>query len=119
MTTRSSMLTIAGLAIAGWLAGGITAASAQTVYTDTYAGYADPYAGPYAGYGYVESPVVESPIVVAPRRAYVAAPPIVAPAPIVRERTVVVRRPAYAPAVPLDYSADIGYVNPGYVYTGW
>jgi len=118
MTARSSILTIAGLAIAGWLAGGISTASAQTVFVDSYAGYADPYV-PYAGYGYVESPVVESPVVVAPRRAYVATPSVVAPAPIVRERTVVVRRPSYAAAVPYDYSVDSGYVNPGYVYTGW
>jgi hypothetical protein len=112
MTARSSMLSIAGLAIAGWLAGGITAASAQTVFVDSYAGYADPY----PGYGYVESPIVEAPVVVAPRSAYIAAPPMVAPAPIVRERTVVVRRPGYAR---YNYLANSGYVNPDFVYAGW
>lgn len=116
MTARSSMLSIAGLAIVGWLAGGISAASAQTVYVDPYAGYADPYVSPYAGYGYVESPVVEAPVVVAPRSAYIATPPVVAPAPIVRQRTVIVRRPSYAP---YNYLANSGYVNPDYVYAGW
>jgi hypothetical protein len=116
MTPRSSMLTIAGLAIAGWLAGGISAASAQTVVVDSYAGYPDPYVGPYASYGYVESPIVEAPVVVAPRSAYIAAPPVVAPAPIVRERTVVVRRPGY---VRHNYLANTGYVNPDFVYADW
>jgi hypothetical protein len=117
------MFSIAGLAIAAWLGGGITAASAQAIYADpVYADsvYADPYVG-YAG-----SPVVVAPgsAYVAPGGTYIARPSVVAPAPIVRQRTVVVRRPYYpaapavfgAPVLPYDYSADTGY---GYVTAGW
>jgi hypothetical protein len=119
MIARPSMLSIAGLAIAAWLGGGITAASAQAIYADPV--YADSvYADPYVGYD--ESPVVVAPggAYIAPGSAYIARPPVVASAPIVRQRTVVVRRPFYGPAPapvfgapvrPYGYSADSGYVT--------
>ncbi len=100
MTARASMLSIAGLAIAGSLGLGATGASAQAIYVD-------PYVQPY-------------PVVVAPGRAYVAPAPIVAP-PIVRER-VVVGRPAYVPAygVPVPrYDYYAGYDYAGYDYADW
>jgi hypothetical protein len=98
MTARSSMLSIAGLAMAGSLGLSATGASAQAIYVD-------PYVQPY-------------PVVVVPGSAYVAPAPIVAPPPIVRERTVVVGRPAYAypyrvPIAPYDYA---GYGYAGYDY---
>jgi len=122
MIARPSILSIAGLAIAAWLGGGITAASAQAIYADPVYGdsvYADPYVG------YAESPVVVAPsgAYVAPGGAYIARPSVVASAPIVRQRTVVVRRPYYAaalapvfgaPVFPYDYSADTGYVTAGW-----
>jgi hypothetical protein len=81
---------MAGLAVAGSLAFGVTGASAQAIYVDSYA---DPY-----------------PVAVAPRSVYVAPAPVIAAPPIVRPRTVVVSRRAYVPApafgapVPLDYA---------------
>jgi hypothetical protein len=96
MKPRSSMLSLLGLALVGWLGIGISGASAQSVYIE-------PYAEPY--------PVVEPyPIVVAPR--YVVRPAIVAP-PIVRERTIVVRHPRYMPA-PM-----IGPPVPPYAVADW
>ena len=89
MTTRSRICSTAGLAIAGLLAFGVTGASAQAFYVDSYA---DPY-----------------PVAVAPGSVYVAPAPVVAAPPIVRPRTVVVSRRAYVPApafgapVPIDY----------------
>jgi hypothetical protein len=90
MTTRSRICSTAGLAIAGLLAFGVTGASAQAIYVDSYA-------GPY-------------PVAVAPGSVYVAPAPVVAAPPIVRPRTVVVSRRAYVPApafgapVPIDYA---------------
>ena len=106
MTARSCMLRIAGLAIAGSLGLGVTGASAQTFYVDSYAG---PYVDPY-------------PVAVAPGGVYVAPSPVIAAPPIVRSRPVVVSRRAYAPApafaapvpydyAPYDYAADVGYVS--------
>jgi hypothetical protein len=82
MKPRSSMLSLLGLALVGWLGIGISGASAQSVYIEPY----------------VESyPVVETyPVVVAPR--YMVRPAIVARPPIVRERTIVLSRPRYMPA---------------------
>jgi hypothetical protein len=102
MTARSCVLRIAGLAIAGSLGLGVTGASAQTFYVDSYA-------GPY-------------PVAVAPGGVYVAPSPVIAAPPIVRSRPVVVSRRAYAPApafaapvpydyAPYDYAADVGYVS--------
>ena len=90
MTTKSRICSMAGIAIAGSLAFGVTGASAQAVYVDTYA---DPYS-----------------VAVAPGSVYVAPAPVVAGPPIVRPRTVVVSRRAYVPApafgapVPYDYA---------------
>jgi hypothetical protein len=90
MTTRSRICSTAGLAIAGLLALGVTGASAQAIYVDSYV---DPY-----------------PVAVAPGSVYVAPAPVVAAPPIVRPRTVVVSRRAYVPApafgapVPYDYA---------------
>lgn len=104
MTTRSRICSMAGLAIAGSLAFGVTGASAQAIYVDSYAG---PYVDPY-------------PVAVAPRSVYVAPAPVIAAPPIVRPRGVVVSRRAYVPApalaapvlydyAPYDYSAEVGY----------
>jgi hypothetical protein len=95
MKPRSSMLSLLGLALVGWLGSGVSGASAQSVYIEPY---------PY--------PVVEPyPVVVAPR--YVVRPAIVAAPPIVRERTIVVSRPRYMPA-PL-----IGPPVPPYAVADW
>ena len=101
MTAIANKLSIAGLAIAGSLGVGATAASAQAVYVDPYV-----------------------PVVVAPGAAYVAPMRIVAPPPIVRER-VVVARPAYVPApvysaplAPYEYSG-YGYAADVVVDPGW
>jgi hypothetical protein len=91
MKPSSSMLSLLGLTLVGWLGIGISGASAQSVYIE-------PYAEPY-------------PVVVAPR--YVVRPAIVAAPPIVRERTIVVSRPRYMPA-PL-----IGPPVPPYAVAGW
>jgi hypothetical protein len=81
MNFRSSMLSRLGLALVGSLGIGISSASAQSVYLETYA---DPF------------PIVEPyQVVVAPR--YVVRPAVVAP-PVVRERTIVVSRPGYVSA---------------------
>ena len=90
MTMRSRICSLAGMAIAGSLAFGVTGASAQAIYVDSYV---DPY-----------------PVPVAPGSVYVAPAPVVAAPPIVRPRTVVVSRRAYVPApafgapVPIDYA---------------
>jgi hypothetical protein len=91
MTTRSRICSTAGLAIVGLLALGVTGASAQAIYVDSYV---DPY-----------------PVAVAPGSVYVAPAPVVAAPPIVRPHTtVVVSRRAYVPApafgtpVPYDYA---------------
>jgi hypothetical protein len=90
MTMRSRICSLAGMAIAGSLAFGVTGASAQAIYVDSYV---DPY-----------------PVAVAPGGIYVAPAPVVAAPPIVRPRTVVVSRRAYVPApafgapVPIDYA---------------
>jgi hypothetical protein len=83
----------AGLATAGWLAVGITGASAQAVIVDPYV---DAYVDPYP--------------VIAPR------PVIVVPRPVVRQRTVVITRPANAAVPPVAlrvpgyaYPADVAY----------
>jgi hypothetical protein len=89
MTMRSRICSLAGIAIAGSLAFGITGASAQAIFVDSYV---DPY-----------------PVAVAPGSVYVAPAPVVAAPPIVRPRTVVVSRRTYVPApafgapVPIDY----------------
>jgi hypothetical protein len=93
MKPGSSMLSLLGLALVGWLGIGISGASAQTVYVEPY-----PVVAPY-------------PVVVAPR--YVVRPAIVAAPPIVRERTIVVSRPRYMPA-PL-----IGPPVPPYAVADW
>src|SRR5437763_9746791 len=108
MTARSRMLRIAGLAIAGSLGLGVTGASAQAFYVDSYA---DPYVNPY-------------PVAVAPGGVYVAPPPVIA-APIVRSRPIVVSRRAYAPApafaapVPYDYAPYDYTTDVGYAVSGW
>jgi hypothetical protein len=85
MNSKSSTLSVAGLALLGSLSIGINSASAQSVYVESYA---EPL------------PVVEPyPVVVAPR--YVVRPAVVAP-PIVRERTIIVRRPGYVAAPVLE-----------------
>ena len=104
MTTKSRICSMAGIAIAGSLAFGVTGASAQAVYVDTYA---DPYS-----------------VAVAPGSVYVAPAPVVAAPPIVRPRTVVVSRRAYIPApafgapvpydYPYDYTTDVGYAASGW-----
>jgi hypothetical protein len=97
MKPTSSMLSLLGLALVGWLGIGISSASAQSVYVE-------PYIEPY--------PVVAPyPVVVAPR--YVVRPAIVAAPPIVRERTIVVSRPRYMPAL------LIGPPVPPYVVADW
>jgi hypothetical protein len=105
MTTRSRIYSTAGLAIAGVLAFGVTGASAQAVYVDSYA---DPY-----------------PVAVAPGSVYVAPAPVIAAPPIVRSRTVVVSRRAYVPTpafgapVPIDYG-PYGYrTEVGYTLSDW
>jgi hypothetical protein len=96
MNPKSSMLSLLGLTLVGSLGLGISGASAQTAYVETYA---EPF------------PVVEPyPVVVAPR--YVVRPAVVAP-PVVRER-VVVSRPAYVPAPVLAPP-----VPPPYVVADW
>ena len=78
MNFSSSMLSRLGLALVGSLGIGISSASAQSVYLETYA---EPF------------PIVEPyQVVMAPR--YVVRPPVIAP-PLVRERTIVVSRPGY------------------------
>jgi hypothetical protein len=90
MTTRSRICSMAGMAIAGSLALGVTGASAQAIYVDSYV---DPY-----------------PVAVAPGSVYVAPAPVVTAPPIVWPRAVVVSRRAYVPApafgvpVPFDYA---------------
>lgn len=90
MTMRSRICSSAGMAIAGSLAFGITGASAQAIFVDSYV---DPY-----------------PVAVAPGSVYVAPAPVVVAPPIVRPRTVVVSRRTYVPApafgapVPIDYA---------------
>jgi hypothetical protein len=97
MKPKSSMLSLLGLGLVGWLGLGVSGASAQSVYFETYA---QPY------------PIIEPyPVVVAPR--YVVRPAVVAP-PVVRERTVVVSRPAYVPA-PLVGPP----IPPPYVVADW
>jgi hypothetical protein len=114
MTARSRICSIAGVAIAGSLGLGITGASAQTFYVDSYA---DPYVAPY-------------PVAVVPGGVYVAPAPIIAAPPIVRPRGVVVSRRAYVPApafgapvpydyapydyTPYDYTAEVGYAVSGW-----
>jgi len=105
MTTKSRICSMAGIAIAGSLTFGVTGASAQAVYVDSYA---DPYS-----------------VAVAPGSVYVAPAPVVAAPPIVRPRTVVVSRRAYVPApvfgapVPYDY-APYGYsTEVGYAVSDW
>jgi hypothetical protein len=91
------MLSLLVLALVGSLGVGISSASAQSVYFETYA---PPY------------PIIEPyPVVVAPR--YVVRPAIVAP-PVVRERTIVVSRPGYVPA-PLVGPP----IPPPYVVADW
>ena len=78
MDFSSSMLSRLGLALVGSLGIGISSASAQSVYLETYA---EPL------------PIVEPyHVVMAPR--YIVRPAVVAP-PVVRERTIVVSRPGY------------------------
>src|SRR5512133_3893054 len=100
MTRRSRICSTAGISIAGLLAFGVTGASAQAIYVDSYV---DPY-----------------PVTVAPGSVYVAPAPVVAAPPIVWPRTVVVSRRAYVPApafgapVPIDYgpygyTTEVGY----------
>jgi hypothetical protein len=90
MTMRSRICSLAGMVIAGSLAFGITGASAQAIFVDSYV---DPY-----------------PVAVAPGSVYVAPAPVVVAPPIVRPRTVVVSRRTYVPApafgapVPIDYA---------------
>jgi hypothetical protein len=90
MTTRSRICSMAGMAVAGSLAFGVTGASGQAIYVDSYV---DPY-----------------PVAVAPGSIYVAPAPVVTAPPIVRPRAVVVSRRAYVPApafgvpVPFDYA---------------
>jgi hypothetical protein len=97
MKLKSSMLSLLGLGLVGWLALGVSSASAQSVYFETYA---QPY------------PVVEPyPVVVAPR--YVVRPAVVA-APVVRERTVIVRRPAVV-AAPVVRERTVIVSRPAYV----
>jgi hypothetical protein len=96
MTTKSRIYSTAGLAIAGLLAFGVTGASAQAIYVDSYAD-TYPIADPY-------------PVAVAPGSVYVAPGPVIGAPPIVRPRTVVVSRRTYLPApafgapVPIDYA---------------
>lgn len=101
MTARSRICSMAGLAIAGALAFGVTSASAQTFYVDSYA---DPY-----------------PVAVAPDSVYVAPAPVIAAPPIVRPRTVVVSRRTYVP--PPAFGAPVPYYgyagDPDYVVAGW
>jgi hypothetical protein len=81
MNSKSSMLSRLGLALLGSLGIGVSGASAQSLYFETYA---QPF------------PIVESyQVVMAPR--YVVRPDVVAP-PVVRERTIVVSRPSYVSA---------------------
>ncbi|MCK1636145.1 hypothetical protein IVA95_00745 [Bradyrhizobium sp. 157] len=105
MTNKSRICSMAGMAIAGSLALGITSASAQAIYFDSYV---DPY-----------------PVAVAPGSVYVAPAPVVAAPPIVRPRTVVVSRRAYVPApafgapLPFDYG-PYGYTTEvGYTVSDW
>jgi hypothetical protein len=104
MTARTRICSIAGVAIAGSLSLGVTSASAQTFYVDSYAG---PYVDPY-------------PVAVAPAGVYVAPGPVIAAPPIVRSRPLVVSRRAYVPApvfgapvpydyAPYDYTTEVGY----------
>jgi hypothetical protein len=105
MTMRSRICSMAGMAIAGFLALGITGASAQAIYVDSYV-------APY-------------PVTVAPGSVYVAPAPVVAALPIMRPRTVVVSRRTYVPApafgapVPFDY-VPYGYTSEvGYAISDW
>jgi hypothetical protein len=90
MTMKSRICSMAGMAVAGSLALGVTGASAQAIFVDSYV---DPY-----------------PVAVAPGSVYVAPAPVVTAPPIVRPRTVVVSRRTYVPApafgapVPFDYA---------------
>jgi hypothetical protein len=108
MTTKSRICSMAGLAIAGSLALGVTGASAQAFYVDSYAG---PYVAPY-------------PMAVAPGGIYAAPGPVVAAPPIVRPRGVVVSRRAYVPGpafgapVPYDY-APYDYTTEASYVSGW
>ena len=109
MTTRSRICSMAGLAIAGLLAFGVTGASAQAIYVDRYA---DPYADPY-------------PAAVAPGSVYVAPAPVVVAPPIVRPRTVVVSPRTYVPApafgapVPFGYAPYHSTTDVGYSVSDW
>ncbi|MEH2529819.1 hypothetical protein V1277_003806 [Bradyrhizobium sp. AZCC 1588] len=105
MTMRSRICSMAGVAVAGSLAFGVTSASAQAIYVDSYV---DPY-----------------PVAVAPGSVYVAPAPVVTAPPIVRPRTVVVSRRAYVPTpafgapVPVDYG-PYGYTTEvGYGISDW
>ena len=111
MTTKSRICSMAGIAIAGSLAFGVTGASAQAIYVDSYA---DPY-----------SVAVAPGSIYAPGSVYVAPAPVVAAPPIVRPRTVVVSRRAYVPApafgapVPYDYAPYDYPAEVGYAVSGW
>lgn len=106
MKSRSTLLSLFGLATAGWLDLGIGTASAQTIYVDPYPAALAP------------APVAA----LVPAPAYVIRRSVIeAPAPVVRERTVVVSRPVYVPAPvyrapvpPYGYAADIDYLVPGW-----
>ena len=97
MNSKTSMLLRLGLALVGSLGIGISSASAQSVYFETYA---EPF------------PIVEPyEVVMAPR--YIVRPAVVAP-PVVRKRTIVVSRPGYVSA-PLVAPP----MPPPYVVAGW
>jgi hypothetical protein len=105
MAARSRICSIAGMAMASLLAFGVTGASAQAIFVDSYV---DPF-----------------PVAVAPGGVYVAPAPLVAAPPIVRPRTVMVSRRTYVPTpafgapVPFDY-APYGYSTEiGYAVSGW
>ena len=88
MNSKPSVLALPGLALVGSLGIGISSASAQSLYLETYA---EPF------------PIVEPYEVVLPPR-YVMRPVVVTPPPILRERTIVVRRPALVgPPMPPSY----------------
>jgi hypothetical protein len=81
MNPKSFLLWRLGLALLGSLGIGVSSASAQSAYFETY-GEPFPIVEPYQA-------------VMAPR--YVVRPAVVAP-PVVRERIVVVNRPSYVSA---------------------
>ena len=96
MNSKSSMLSLLGLALVGFLGTGMNSASAQSVYFETYA---EPF------------PIVQ-PYRVAMVPRYVVRPAVVAP-PIVRER-IVVTRPGYV-STPLVRPP----MPPPYVVADW